>query len=145
MRIWLDDAMFHLANALRSVGVGLATAAWTSVLSAHLQLPTDVRTYAGIGLSLFAAAATHVFFGARPPSMTVVELLQPLERDILAVARERAGGDGEAVRFLAARVAAQAAVGVRQGARLPRDRRAWLRSLAAQAPLGDRRNGAATD
>jgi hypothetical protein len=141
MRLWLDDGMFHLANALRSVGVGLATAAWTSVLSAHVQLPTDVRTYAGIGLSLFAAAVTHVIFGARPPSMTVVELLQPLERDILAVARERAGGDAETIRFLAATVAAHAAVGVRQGGRLPRDRRAWLRSLAAQAPLGDRRNG----
>lgn len=142
MRIWLDDGMFHLANALRSVGVGLATAAWTSVLSAHVQLPTDVRTYAGIGLSLFAAALTHIVFGARPPSMTVVELLKPLERDILAVARERAGGDPETVRFLAATVAAHAAAAVRQGVRVPTDRRVWLRSLAAQAPLDTRRNGA---
>jgi hypothetical protein len=130
MRVWLDDSMFHLANALRSVGVGLATAAWVSVLTAHIQLPTDARTYAGIGASLLAAAATHLLFGTRPPSMTVVDLLQPLERDILAVAREHADGDAETIRFIAATLAVRAAADIRHGRRLPRDRRAWFRALA---------------
>jgi hypothetical protein len=122
--------MFHLATALRSVGVGLATAAWVSVLTAHIQLPTEARTYAGIGASLLAAAATHVLFGTRPPSMTVVELLRPLERDILAVAREHAAGDQEKVRYIAAALTARAAADIRHGRRLPGDRRAWFRALA---------------
>jgi hypothetical protein len=122
--------MFHLAQALRSVGVGLATAAWVSVLMAHLQVSTDVRTYAGIGASLLATALTQLLFGGPPPSMTVVDILQPIERDILVVAREQARGDPEQVRYVAAHVVAQAAARIRQGRRLPRDRRAWLRSLA---------------
>jgi hypothetical protein len=133
MRVWLDDGMFHLANALRSVGVGLATAAWVSVLTAHVQLPAEARAYAGIGASLLAVALTQVFFGSRPPSMSVVELLRPLERDIVAVARERAAGDPETVRGMAASIAAQAAVCIRQGRRVPHDRRAWLRALAERA------------
>jgi len=124
--------MFHLAQALRSVGVGLATAAWASVLTAHLQLSADLRTYAGIGASLLATALTQLLFGGRPPSMTVVDILQPIERDILAVAREQGKGDPEQVRYVAAHVVAQAAAGIRQGRKLPRDRRAWLRSLADQ-------------
>lgn len=129
MRLWVDDAMFHLANALRSVGVGLATAAWVSVLTAHVQLPADARTYAGIGASLFAAALTHLFFGSQPPSMTVVDLLKPMERDMLAVARERSA-DPEDVQFVAAALAARAAADIRHGRRVPRDRRAWFRALA---------------
>jgi hypothetical protein len=130
MRIWLEDGTFHMAAALRAVGVGLATAAWMSVLTAHIQLPTDARTYAGIGASLVATALTQILFGSRPPSMTVVDLLQPIERDILAVARERSAGDPEELRFVAAQVVAQAAGETRHNRRLPHDRRAWLRSLA---------------
>lgn len=134
MRIWLEDATFHMGAALRAVGVGLATAAWVSLLTAHIQLPTDARTYAGIGASLVATALTQILFGNRPPSMTVVDLLQPIERDILAVARERAAGDPEELRFVAAQVVAQAAVGIRHNRPLPRDRRAWLHSLADRVP-----------
>ncbi len=62
--------------------------------------------------------------------MTVVDLLQPLERDILAVAREHADGDAETIRFIAATLAVRAAADIRHGRRLPRDRRAWFRALA---------------
>jgi len=130
VRIWLEDGTFHLAAALRSVGVGLATAAWVSLLTAHIQLPTDARTYAGIGASLVATALTQILFGGPPPSMTVVDLLQPHERDVLAVARERSAGDPEELRYVAAQVVAQAAEGIRHGRPMPRDRRAWLRGLA---------------
>jgi hypothetical protein len=117
---------------LKSVGVGLATAAWVSVLTAHLQLPTDVRTYAGIGCSLLATAVAQVFLG-RPPSMDLLEVLRLLERDLLAVAREfcPTPGDPDAVRVVATRIAAQAATALQHSGRVPRDARAWFRALAA--------------
>ena len=40
MTIWVTDAQFHLAHALRSIGVGLATAAWVSVLTAQKSYPS---------------------------------------------------------------------------------------------------------
>ena len=66
MNRWFTDAQLHLTTAARSVGVGLATAAWMSVVSAHLQLPSDARTYAGIGGSLVATAVAQLLSG-RPP------------------------------------------------------------------------------
>ncbi len=132
MTAWVIDAQFHLASAARSVGVGLATAAWVSVLSAHVEVPSDARTYAGIGASLLATALAQ-FLSGRPPSMDVVELLRLHERDILAVARELSPpGDPQTARRLAATIASRAAGALERNARVPSDRRAWFRALARE-------------
>lgn len=133
MTLWVIDAEFHLAHALKSVGVGLATAAWVSVLTAHLQLPADWRTYAGIGCSLLATAVAQVFLG-RPPSMDLVAVLRPLERDLLAVARELSQGDREAAQVVASKIAMHATTELQRNGTVPRDARAWFRSLAAREP-----------
>jgi hypothetical protein len=65
-----------------------------------------------------------------PPSATVRDILKPLERDIVAIAREHAGKDQELLQLYIARITALATVRIRQGANVPRDRRAWLRTLA---------------
>jgi hypothetical protein len=133
MTLWVIDAQFHLANALRSVGIGLATAAWISVLTAHIQVPGDARAYFGVGATLLATAAAQVFWGTWPPSQTVVELLRSYERDILFAARELSGGDAEHARLLAARIAVCAAAALRKEQRMPADHRAWFRCLGRQA------------
>ena len=66
--LWLADAAYHLGHALRSVGCGLAAAAWASVVTAHLELSADLRAYIGIG-ALGAGVATAQLFGGRPPSI----------------------------------------------------------------------------
>jgi hypothetical protein len=53
-----------------------------------------------------------------------------MERDINAVARERAGGDAQLQADYAAAISALAAERLRQGANIPRDRRRWLRTLS---------------
>jgi hypothetical protein len=87
---------------------------------------------AQVGAAIVAVCVAQLFTG-QPPSATIVDLLRPFERDILAVAKERAHGDPELADFFAARIAALAAVRTRRGADLPRDRRAWLRALARLA------------
>ena len=54
MNTWATEAALHLAIAIRGVGIGLATAMWLSVLTAHLDLPADARTNIGIGCSALA-------------------------------------------------------------------------------------------
>jgi hypothetical protein len=129
MRVWLEDFKFHLAMALRVVGIGLAAVAWASVLSSEAQQNADVRSLAQVVAAIVSVCVAQLFTG-RPPSATIVDLVRPFERDILAVARERARGDPEQADFLTARIATLAAVRLRRGADLPRDRRAWLRVLA---------------
>jgi hypothetical protein len=130
--VWVADLKFYLARALRAAGVGLAMVAWASVLLSEAQQAGDLRSYV-----LVAAAASGVsvaqWFAGLPPSATIVDLLRPLERDIIAAARERAGRDPERLEWLVARIAALAAVRLRRGGTLPLDRRAWLRVLARLA------------
>src|SRR5918992_1522646 len=105
MPLWLEDATFHFANALRGVGVGLAAALWASMLSLHLQWPAaSQRAYLLLACLVLGALVMHVF-GGLPPSATVVDVLQPLERDMLAAARERARGDPEKMYLLASQLA----------------------------------------
>ena len=66
--MWVEDARFHLLRALRSVGVGLAAAAWASVLSSEAQLGDETRAYVGIGASLVATLISQCV-GSRPPSL----------------------------------------------------------------------------
>jgi hypothetical protein len=136
MPLWLEDATFHFANALRGVGVALAAVLWASMLSLHLQWPAaNQRVYLLLGAVVLGTVVMH-FFSGLPPSAKVVDLLEPLERDLLAAARERAAGDPEKVYFLAARLATHAAVSVAHGTSVPKDRRGWFRAMARQ--LADR-------
>ena len=118
--------------ALRAVGVGLAAVAWTSVFVSEAQQSGDVRNYALVGVAILSVLITQLLTG-QPPSATVVNLLRPLERDIIAVARERADGDEERLELLVTRVAMLAATRIQRGGTIPRDRRAWLRTLARLA------------
>jgi len=146
MPLWLDDVVYHLGLALRAVGVGLAAVTWVSFLTLHVQSPTNTRAYFMLAATLIGVFVVQLL-GGLPPSVTVVDLLQPLERDVLAVAREKARGDSEAVHFLAARIATHAAVAVRNGNGVPKDRRAWFRTIAQSAvddrDVDDRRDGRA--
>jgi hypothetical protein len=132
MRLWVEDFKYQLAMALRVVGIGLAAVAWASVIGSELQLGTDARTIAQVGAAIAAVLVSQLLAG-QPPSASVVDVLRPFERDILAVARERGHGDPDQADFLAARIAALATVRIRRGADLPRDRRAWLRTLGRLA------------
>jgi hypothetical protein len=133
VRVWLEDLKFHFARALRAVGIGLAAVAWASALGSEAQQNADVRAYAQVAAAILGVLVSHWFTGL-PPSATVVDVLQPLERDVLAVARELAGKDTTQLEFLSARIATLAAVRIRRGVNPPsRDRRAWLRALGRLA------------
>ena len=134
MRVWVEDFQFHLARALRVVGIGLAAVAWASVIGSEAQqtATADTRAYAQVVAAIVAVLIAQWFTGL-PPSASAVDLIRPLERDILAAARDRAGGDTERMKMLAARIATLAVVRLRRGGELPADRRAWLRVLARLA------------
>lgn len=132
MRIWLEDLKYDLAMALRAVGIGLAAVAWASVLGSEAQQSADVRAYAQVGAAVLSVCIVQ-WLTALPPSAKLVDLLRPFERDVLAVARERSGGDAERMQALATRITDLAAGRIRGGANVPRDRRAWLRLLARLA------------
>jgi hypothetical protein len=131
MRVWVEDLTFQLARALRVVGIGLAAVAWASVIGSEAQqtATADTRAYAQVAAAIVAVIVAQWFTGL-PPSANAVDLIRPFERDIVAAARDRAGGDVERMQMLAARIATLAVVRIRRGANLPRDRRAWLRALA---------------
>jgi hypothetical protein len=135
VRVWVEDLKFHFAHALRAAGIGLAAVAWASALSSEAQQNVDVRTAVQVASAIVGVCISQWFTGL-PPSATLVDLLQPFERDILAVAREQARGDAQRMEFLIARIATLAAVRIRRGANVPvRDRRAWLRALGRLAVL----------
>ena len=129
MRVWLEDFKYHSAMALRAVGVAIAVLASTSALVSEAQQSSDVRTYAAVAAAGLGLLVVHLLTRL-PPSATVVDLLRPFERDIVAVAREEATGDDEddELRTIA-RIVAQAVIRIRHGGTLPADRRAWLRTL----------------
>ncbi len=132
MRIWIEDLTFQLARALRVVGIGLAAVAWASVIGSEAQQSADTRAYAQVAAAIVAVLVAQWFTGL-PPSSTGVDLIRSFERDILAAARDRAGGDVERMQMLTARVAMLAVVRLRRGGNLPSDRRAWFRALARLA------------
>jgi hypothetical protein len=132
MRVWVEDLRYHFAMALRAVGIGIVVVAWASGLSSEAQQGSDPRSYLEVGAAilsvLIAQILTHL-----PPSANVTELLRPMQRDIQAVARERAGGDKQLEAEYAAAISALAAERIRAGANIPRDRRRWLRTLSSLA------------
>ena len=132
MRVWVEDFNFHLARALRVVGIALAAVAWASVIGSEAQQSADTRAY---GLVVAAVVAEQVaqWFTRLPPSATGVDLIRSFERDILAAARDRAGGDTERMYILAGRIAMLAVVRLRRGGTVPSDRRTWFRALARLA------------
>jgi len=132
MRVWVEDLSFQLARALRVVGIGLAAVAWASVIGSEAQQAAETRAFAQVAAAIVAVLVTQWFAGL-PPSATGVDLIRPFERDILAAARDRAGGDVERMNMLAARIAMLAVVRLRRGGNLPSDRRAWFRALARLA------------
>jgi hypothetical protein len=132
MRVWVEDFNFQFARALRVVGIGLATVAWASVIGSEAQQNADTRAYAQVVAAIVAVVVAQ-WFTRLPPSATGVDLIRPFERDILAAARDRAGGDVERTHLLAARIAMLAVVRLRRGGTLPSDRRAWFRALARLA------------
>ena len=129
MRVWVEDVRFEFAMALRAVGVGIAAVAWASALASEAQQNTDIRAYAEVGCVVISVLVVQ-WLTWMPPSATVRDILKPAERDIVAVAREHSGGDPELLQLYIARITAMATIRIRQGANVPRDRRAWLRALA---------------
>src|SRR3982074_3245611 len=132
MRVWLEDLKFQLAVALRAAGIGLAAVAWASVLGSEAQQNADVRSFALVASAIVSVAICQWFTGL-PPSATIVGLLRPFERDLIAVAREQAAGDAVRLEMLVTRIATLAAVRIRRGGTVPHDHRAWLRTLARLA------------
>jgi hypothetical protein len=132
VRIWVEDLKYDLAVALRAVGIGLGAVAWASVLGSEAQQSADVRAYAQVGAAVLSVCAAQ-WLTALPPSANVRDLLQPWQRDVLAVARQRTGADPERTEAVAARITELATERIRGGADVPRDRRAWLRLLARLA------------
>jgi hypothetical protein len=104
------------------------TMAWASALASEAQQVSDTRAYVEVAAAVVSLVVAHVLTRL-PPSWTVTELLKPLDRDILAVARASARGDAARQTAYVATLHAVAAERVRGGANLPRDRRAWLRGL----------------
>jgi hypothetical protein len=135
--VWVEDFKYHLAMALRAVGVGIAAVAWASVLASQAQQTGNFRSYAQVGAATLAALIVQLFAGL-PPSATVAALLRPFERDIVAVAREDAGPDIELQQLYVARITALATVRIHQGANVPRDRRAWFRAISRLAQINER-------
>jgi hypothetical protein len=137
MRAWIDDVQFYFAYALRAVGIGLVAVAWASALGSEAQQNAEIRSVLQVAAAIVGVVIAQWLTGLAP-SATVVDLLQPFERDILAVAREQAHGNAERLEFLVARIATLAAVRIRRGANVPtQDRRAWFRALGRLAGDAD--------
>ncbi len=128
MRIWLADFKSHFVVAVRAVGIGFIVVGWASALASEAQQTTDFRAYLEVGAAIVAVVLLQML-GPAPPSASPAGLLRPLERDIVAVARERSGGNAGATAEWAARLRELAIERLEAGANLPRDRRGWLRAL----------------
>jgi len=132
MRVWVQDVKYHFAMALRAVGVGIVVVGFASTLGSEAQQVTDVRAYGEVGAAVLALLVIHLFT-AMPPSWTVTDLLKPMQRDVVAVARERANGDPARQAAYVESINALAAERIRNGSNIPRDRRRWLRLLSSLA------------
>jgi hypothetical protein len=129
VRVWVEDLRYHFAVALRAVGIGIVAVAWASALSSEAQQGSDPRAYFEVASAVISVLVAQILT-ALPPSATITDLLQPMQRDISAVARERAGGDIELQAEYRAAITALATQRLREGANIPRDRRRWLRTLS---------------
>jgi hypothetical protein len=125
--------------ALRAVGIGIVAVAWASSLSSEAQQSSDLRAYLEVGAAVLSVLVAQLLTRL-PPSANVDELLRPMQRDISAVARERAGGDIQLQAGYAAAISALAADRIRAGANIPRDRRRWLRTLSDLADANQARD-----
>ena len=139
MRLWLEDFKYHLAMAMRAVGVGLIAVAWASALASEAQQVNDTRAYAEVAAVCVSLLIVHLLTQL-PPSWTVKDLLKPLDRDIVAVARERSDGDAQRQAEYVAAIRALATERIRHGANVPRDRRAWVRGLSRLAEANQARD-----
>ena len=139
MRVWLEDVRFHMAIALRAVGLGMVVVAWASVLGSEAQQGSELRAYAEVGAASLSLLVIHCLTSL-PPSATITDLLRPLERDILAVARERARGDAALQAACVRAITDLARERIRNGANVPRDRRAWVRALLRLAEANQARH-----
>lgn len=129
MRVWVEDLRYHFAMALRAVGIGIVAVAWASALSSEAQQGSDPRAYFEVAAAVVSVLVVQILT-ALPPSATLTDLVRPMQRDINAVARERAGGDARLQAEYVSAITALATERLRQGANIPRDRRRWLRTLS---------------
>ncbi|MBV9579454.1 MAG: hypothetical protein JO057_12775 [Chloroflexi bacterium] len=129
MRVWVEDLRFHFAMALRAVGIGVVVVAWVSALSSEAQQGSDPRAYFEVAAVVVSVLIVQLLTQL-PPSARVAELLAPMQRDITAVARERAHGDAQLQTEYATAITTLATERIRAGANIPRDRRRWLRTLS---------------
>jgi hypothetical protein len=123
---------------MRAVFIGIVVVAWASALASEAQQITDTRAYIEVAAAITALVVVHIVTRS-PPSLTLTELLKPLERDILALAREKTR-DATLQTEYASAIRAAAAKRIREGANVPRDRRAWLRALSRLAETDQARN-----
>jgi hypothetical protein len=138
MRIWLEDLKYDVVMAMRAVFIGIVVVAWASALSSEAQQITDMRAYIEVAAAITALGLVHLLTKS-PPSSDVTEFLKPLERDMLAVAREKTRDAAAQAQYVAA-LRAMAAERIRGGANVPRDRRAWLRALSRLAETDQARD-----
>src|SRR5690242_11549092 len=106
--------------AMRAVGIGVIVVAWASALASEAQQVTDTRAYAQVAAVVISLVVVHAFTQL-PPSWTATELLKPMERDLVAVARERSRGDAVLQAEYVAALRQLATERIRAGANLPRD------------------------
>jgi hypothetical protein len=139
MRVWVEDLRYHFAMALRAVGIGIVAVAWVSTLTSEAQQSTELRAYLEVGAAVLSVLIVQIFTQL-PPSANVKQLLRPMQRDINAVARERAGGEPRLQAEYVAAISALAAERIRAGANIPRDRRRWLRTLSDLADADQARD-----
>jgi hypothetical protein len=133
MRLWVEDFTSCLGWALRVVGVALGLVAWASVLGSEGQLTADQKTAAVVLSATLGVIVVQLFFVHLPPSANVTRVVRSFERDVVAAAREVAGGDGQQMRDLTPRIALLAALSIARTGRVPRDRKTWLRTLGRLA------------
>jgi hypothetical protein len=138
VRVWLEDLKHDVVMAMRAVFLGIVVVAWASALASEAQQITDTRAYLEVAAAIAALVLVHLMTRS-PPSWNATELLEPLERDILAVARERTR-DATLQREYATLIRRIAAERIRGGADIPRDRRAWLRALSRLAEADQTRD-----
>lgn len=135
MPAWWEDGRFHLAHAARAVGLGLVALAWTAVFLSQLKVVGTDR-YAVLLAVTLAAVAISQLLARRPPSLAVVDMIDPLDKEMRAAARELAKSDRQAQQRIVEQLRTYATRYVAEHGALPRDRQRWFRLLAQRAVHG---------